>query len=622
MTQNLLHTIEHVAAIGNRTDVAADTASTATVIALLRQIAEAVNKGTGTAIGSNLSLVDIIGAFDGGADPQGDIFQALGVDATNSIKALIDAAKAVIGAKTDAAAEGAVTEADTLMQYAKQLVTEGIARDAVVGALTDAASDTADTSTAIALLRQIAEAINNGTGTPAAENKSVLDVIGDDGSGNSVLARVGDLTDAADSTPNTATGFNLLRAILAACGDLEGTDILARLGALTDVAADTTDTATMIALLRQIAEAVNKGTGTALGDNLSLVDVIGAFDGGADPQGDIYQALGVDTTNSVKALIDAAKAVIGALTDTAADTTDTATAHALLRQIAEAVNNGTGTAIAENLSLVDIIGAFDGGADPQGDIFQALGVDATNSVKALIDAAKAVIGALTDTAVDTTDTATIMNLLRQIAEAVNNGTGTAIGENTSVVDLIAALQADLGDMADAAAAGPVTEADTMMAYVKQLVTELQVVDGLIDTVLALALPAVVNKVVAFDGGAGSGGIGTVALLTITGAVKLKLYAICTETLVGAATLSCGTAGEPGGLIAQIADATTLAVGEIWYDGTPTTLLDDDSAIPFKVIGDGADAILTIGANAITDGTIAFRAEWQPITAGSTVVAAA
>ncbi|HQF70483.1 MAG TPA: hypothetical protein PLH39_04295 [Promineifilum sp.] len=130
-----------------------------------------------------------------------------------------------------------------------------------------------------------------------------------------------------------------------------------------------------------------------------------------------------------------------------------------------------------------------------------------------------------------------------------------------------------------------------------------------------------RKVVAFDGNAGNGQIGTVALFTVTGAVAINITAICTETLVGAATLECGTPGATAGIIAQIANATALATGEIWYDGTPTTVLDTLAASMLGfVIGDGADIQLTVGAANITDGTIEFTVFWTPLTANGNVVA--
>ncbi len=132
----------------------------------------------------------------------------------------------------------------------------------------------------------------------------------------------------------------------------------------------------------------------------------------------------------------------------------------------------------------------------------------------------------------------------------------------------------------------------------------------------------VRKAVVFTGGAGLGAIGTVALFTVTGAVKISVIATCSETLVGAATLECGIAGTTAGIIAQIADATDLAAGEIWADATPTLALDTlaNSELNF-VMGNGQDIFLTVGAAAITDGTITFNIVWSPVNATGNVVAA-
>jgi hypothetical protein len=136
------------------------------------------------------------------------------------------------------------------------------------------------------------------------------------------------------------------------------------------------------------------------------------------------------------------------------------------------------------------------------------------------------------------------------------------------------------------------------------------------------LPRKVTKEVAFTGAADHGEIGVVALFTVTGAVRIKLYAICTETLVGAGTLECGTPASTAGIIAQITNATQLLIGEIWTDASPTTVLEPDSQVPDVIVGDGADIQLTVGAANITDGTIVFVAEWNPLTATGALVAAA
>ena len=197
-------------------------------------------------------------------------------------------------------------------------------------------------------------------------------------------------------------------------------------------------------------------------------------------------------------------------------------------------------------------------------------------------------GTLADAAADTASVATMVSLLRQIAEAVNNGSGAALTTNKSIVDLI----------------GVGTGATS-----------------LVDQLLSRDIPRKVLKSVTFETGVGKGDIGTVALFTVTGAVRLKLYAICTLTIVGAGTLECGMAGATAAVIAQIPNATSLATGKLWVDATPTNKIEPDSVIPDVVIGDGADLILTIGAANLTAGTIVFVAEWNPLTTDGALVAA-
>lgn len=132
-----------------------------------------------------------------------------------------------------------------------------------------------------------------------------------------------------------------------------------------------------------------------------------------------------------------------------------------------------------------------------------------------------------------------------------------------------------------------------------------------------------RKTVVFDGGAGSGAVGAVALFTVTSAVIVKLVAVCTESLVsaGGGTISVGTPGTVDGLIA-VATGTDLATGDIWYDATPTTVLDTlANAMKEYVIGDGADIQANVLVGDITDGTIAFNLWWTPLTATGNVVAA-
>ena len=129
------------------------------------------------------------------------------------------------------------------------------------------------------------------------------------------------------------------------------------------------------------------------------------------------------------------------------------------------------------------------------------------------------------------------------------------------------------------------------------------------------------ETVAFDGGAGSGAVGTVGLFTVTGAVLLRLVCVCTETLVegvGGGTVEVGIAGDTADLIAQTVSAN-IAAGEVWHDAAPDSEIEDISVMADRVIGDGNDLILTVAGQDVDDGTLAFAAFWTPVTAGARVV---
>ena len=128
-----------------------------------------------------------------------------------------------------------------------------------------------------------------------------------------------------------------------------------------------------------------------------------------------------------------------------------------------------------------------------------------------------------------------------------------------------------------------------------------------------------RKVIEFTGGAGLGAVGTVALFTVTGAVLVRIAAVCTEDLTEAAptaTLSLGTAANPATIIAGT-NAVNIDVGEVWIDATPAVIKSWAVVIAY-VIGDGADIVATVGAQNITDGTMEFDCFWTPITANGFV----
>lgn len=133
---------------------------------------------------------------------------------------------------------------------------------------------------------------------------------------------------------------------------------------------------------------------------------------------------------------------------------------------------------------------------------------------------------------------------------------------------------------------------------------------------------VTRKTVAFDGGAGSGAVGTVALFTVTGGIYAFVTAVCTEDLTEAAptaTVEVGTGGGTAAIIAQT-NATTIDNGEVWFDATPSRI-EVNSSYGGSLIGGGDNIYLTVGAQNVDDGTLIFSCFWTPLTADGNVVAA-
>lgn len=139
--------------------------------------------------------------------------------------------------------------------------------------------------------------------------------------------------------------------------------------------------------------------------------------------------------------------------------------------------------------------------------------------------------------------------------------------------------------------------------------------------VAISTPA------AFTGGTGNtrgdkdGTKQTMRVFTVTGDVIVRIFGVVTTTLVGAGTLEVGVAGNTAGLIAQVADATTLAASDIYYAATSTkvgaTLLSDILG-PY-IVTNGLDINEKSGTADITAGQIYYVCLWRPLTPGSSVV---
>lgn len=135
------------------------------------------------------------------------------------------------------------------------------------------------------------------------------------------------------------------------------------------------------------------------------------------------------------------------------------------------------------------------------------------------------------------------------------------------------------------------------------------------TNLGLITPKAITYV-----GATTGATGATTLFTVTGAVAVRVFGICGTTIVGAGTLEVGISGDTARILAQIADATDLAINEIYLDATPTLQIE---ALPSElIISNGQDIIQTIGTTALTAGQITYYCLWTPLSTNGNVVVAA
>lgn len=136
----------------------------------------------------------------------------------------------------------------------------------------------------------------------------------------------------------------------------------------------------------------------------------------------------------------------------------------------------------------------------------------------------------------------------------------------------------------------------------------------------------VRKTVTFDGTAGNGAVGTVSLFTITGRVLL-VYATSFATVTlqegaATATIRCGTTGNLTALFRQI-NATALVADRFWGDATPATseTMDLAAAAYTSAVMLSENILITVGAQAVTAGSIIVDVWYLPITDDGALVAA-
>lgn len=557
----IIDSLETDLAVGTRADTASSAANSS-LVSLAREILDTVGAYEGGDILDVLGLLDDAAAA--GVVTEVDTIMAY-------IKQLVTegiSRDAVIGALDDAAAAGAVTDADTLMAYMKQSITLQIARDAVLGALDDAAASGAvtDADTAIAYIKQL---VTEGIARDAV---------------------VGALADAAAS--GVVTEVDTIMAYIKQLVT-EGITRDGVVGALADAAASgaVTEVDTIMAYVKQVVT-----------EGIARDTAIGVIDGYHDvPAADV----GTNTTM---------RDVIGNKTDAAANgaVTEVESLMAYIKQL-----------VTEGIARDVIIGAKDDSAatGPVTNTDTAMAY-----IKQLVTELQVVDEYHDKPTADSTDNDQMRDVVGNKADAAAAGavsaTESLMAYAKQLVTEGIARDSVIGALNTSAASGAVTDSDMLMAYVKQLVTEGIARDAVIATMLAGA-KRVARKQVDYDGQAGNGAAGTVALFTVTGAVKLKIYAICTDALVEANSDGTTEVGISGATTLFIAQTTSVDIdtGEVWHDATPDAAVESESVITEKILGNGQDVIQTITTRAITDGTIVFVAEWVPLTADGALVAA-
>lgn len=123
------------------------------------------------------------------------------------------------------------------------------------------------------------------------------------------------------------------------------------------------------------------------------------------------------------------------------------------------------------------------------------------------------------------------------------------------------------------------------------------------------IPKLFRKTITFDGTAGNGAVGTVAIASVIGAVLIREGAIrCVADLIGGATIELGCAGATAAIVAQTT-ATDIDANEFWQDSSPE--LRASPAITARAVG--GNIILTIGSANITAGVLEFYFYWLPLS---------
>jgi hypothetical protein len=108
----------------------------------------------------------------------------------------------------------------------------------------------------------------------------------------------------------------------------------------------------------------------------------------------------------------------------------------------------------------------------------------------------------------------------------------------------------------------------------------------------------------------TGSVATHSLVTVTGAVAMSLFAVCSVDVAGAGTIEVGTALATAGMIAQTT-GTDIDVGDIWHDASPDSSIELTSVITQKIVTQNVG--YKIASATLTGGSVTFYIGWAPIS---------
>lgn len=507
----------------------------------------------------------------------------------------------VVGNKADAAATGAVTEVESLVAYIKQLVGEGIERDAVLGARDNALATGAVTNldTAMSYIKQIVtelQVVDGYLDVPVADvatNATIRDV-------------VGNKEDAA-----AAGAVSAVESLMAYVKQIV-TEGIAR-----DIA---------IGVIDGLFD-VPTVNGT---DDVTVRDVVGR-------KTDAAAAGAVSTTESLMAYAkqlvtegiarDAVIAVLGAVNTAAASgaVTDADLIMAYVKQL-----------VTEGIARDAVVGT-QATAAATGAVSEAKALMAY--VKQLVTegiARDAVIGALNTAAATgaVTDADLMMAYVKQlVTEGIARDIAIGIIDGLFDVPTVngtadATMRDVVGKKEDAAAAGAVSTTESLVAYAKQTVTEgiardtaIGVIDGLVDSSGTITIvKSITSSDIPDDGG------GTPLAAPLTGAASgnLLLEEIVMQTdgtgLAGPTTVQvvCDNVKGLTGATVPVWDEATANLGANTHINNSEA---DTNELPMmlesgKKLYINGDSTLGTGAG-VVDVIMKFRR----MTANSTIAAA-